>query len=44
MQDFIFLHVCLLSNESDEQEEKLCNEGETVREFAYLVDRVSAGG
>ena len=27
-----------------EQEEKLCDEVETVREFTYLVDRVSAGG
>ena len=27
-----------------EQEEKLCDEVETVREFNYLVDRVSAGG
>ena len=27
-----------------EQEERLCDEMETVRKFAYLVDRVSAGG
>ena len=27
-----------------EQEEKLCDEVETVREFTYLDDRVSAGG
>ena len=27
-----------------EQEEKLCDEVETVREFTYLCDRVSAGG
>ena len=27
-----------------EQEEKICNEVETVREFTYLGDRVSAGG
>ena len=27
-----------------EQEEKLCDEVETVRKFAYLVDRVGAGG
>ena len=27
-----------------EQEEKLCDEVETVREFTYLGDRVSAGG
>ena len=27
-----------------EQEEKLCHEVETVREFTYLGDRVSAGG
>ena len=27
-----------------EQEEKLCNEERTVREFAYLGDGVSAGG
>ena len=27
-----------------EQEEKLCVEVETVREFIYLGDRVSAGG
>ena len=27
-----------------EQEEKLCDEVETVRELAYLSDRVSAGG
>ena len=26
-----------------EQEEKLCEEVETVREFTYLGDRVSAG-
>ena len=27
-----------------EQEEKLCDEVETVREFTYLGDRGSAGG
>ena len=27
-----------------EQEEKLCDEVETVREFTYLGDSVSAGG
>ena len=27
-----------------EQEEKSCDEVETVREFTYLGDRVSAGG
>ena len=27
-----------------EQEEKLCNEVQTVSEFTYLDDRVSAGG
>ena len=27
-----------------EQKEQLCDEVETVREFAYLSDRVSAGG
>ena len=27
-----------------EQEVKLCDEVETVREFTYLGDRVSAGG
>ena len=27
-----------------EQEEKLCDEVETVREFAYLGERVSVGG
>ena len=27
-----------------EQEEKLCDEAETVQEFTYLGDRVSAGG
>ena len=27
-----------------EQEERLCDEVETVREFTYLGDRVSAGG
>ena len=27
-----------------EQEEKLCDEVETVKEFIYLGDRVSAGG
>ena len=27
-----------------EQEEKLCDEVETVREFTYCGDRVSAGG
>ena len=30
--------------EAEEQEEKLCDEVETLREFTYLVDRVSAGG
>ena len=30
--------------EAVEQEEKLCDEVETVREFTYLGDRVSAGG
>ena len=30
--------------EAVEQEEKLCDEKETVREFTYLGDRVSAGG
>ena len=30
--------------EAVEQEEKLCNEVETGRQFAYLGDRVSAGG
>ena len=30
--------------ETLEQEEKLCDEVETVREFSYLGDRVSAGG
>ena len=30
--------------EAVEQEEKLCSEVETVREFTYLGDRVSAGG
>ena len=29
--------------EAVEQEEKLCDEVETVREFMYLGDRVSAG-
>ena len=27
-----------------EQEEKLCDKMESVREFTYLGDRVSAGG
>ena len=27
-----------------EQEEKLCDEVETVKEFTYVGDRVSAGG
>ena len=27
-----------------EQEEKLCDEVETAREFIYLCDRVSSGG
>ena len=27
-----------------EQEEKLCDEVETVKEFTYFGDRVSAGG
>ena len=27
-----------------EQEEKLCDEVETVREFTYVGDMVSAGG
>ena len=30
--------------EAVEQEEKLCDEVETVRKFTYLGDRVSAGG
>ena len=30
--------------EALEQEEKLCNEMETVRELAYFGDRVNAGG
>ena len=30
--------------EAVEQEEKLCDVVETVREFTYLGDRVSAGG
>ena len=30
--------------EAVEQDEKLCDEVETVREFTYLGDRVSAGG
>ena len=30
--------------ETVEQEEKLCDEVEAVQEFAYLGDRVSAGG
>ena len=30
--------------ETVEQEETLCDEMETVRELAYLDDRVSAGG
>ena len=30
--------------ESLEQELKVCDEVETVEEFTYLVDRVSAGG
>ena len=30
--------------EAVEQEEKLCDEVETVSEFTYLGDRVSAGG
>ena len=29
--------------EAVEQEEKLCGDVETVREFTYLGDRVSAG-
>ena len=33
-----------LHAENVEQEEKLCDEVETVREFTYLGDRVSAGG
>ena len=27
-----------------EQEEKLCDDVETVRQFTYLGDRMSAGG
>ena len=30
--------------ETVEQEEKLCDDVETVREFTYLVDSVNAGG
>ena len=30
--------------ESVEQEEMVCDEVEAVKEFAYLGDRVSAGG
>ena len=30
--------------EAVEQEEKLCEEEETVQEVTYLGDRVSAGG
>ena len=30
--------------EAVEQEEKLCDEVETVSEFTYLGDRVSGGG
>ena len=30
--------------EAVEQEKKLCDEVETVREFTYLGDRVNAGG
>ena len=30
--------------EAVKQDEKLCDKVETVREFAYLSDRVSAGG
>ena len=30
--------------EAVDQKEKLCDEVKTVREFAYLGDRVSAGG
>ena len=30
--------------EGVEQEEKLCDEVETVMEFTYLGDRISAGG
>ena len=30
--------------EAVEQKEKLCDEVETVKEFTYLVDRVSASG
>ena len=30
--------------EAVEQEERLCDEVETVREFTYLGDRVSTGG
>ena len=30
--------------EAEEQEEKLCNAVETVMQFTYLGDRVSAGG
>ena len=29
---------------ADEDEKMLCDKVETVREFTYLVDRVSAGG
>ena len=31
-------------DEAVEEEKKLCDEVETVREFTYLGDRVSAGG
>ena len=41
---FCFLRRRGNLGEAVEQEEKLCNEVETVREFAYLGDRVSTSG
>ena len=46
----VFRKFCVLKiyeediGEAVEQEEKLCDEVETVREFTYLGDRVSADG
>ena len=46
----VFMKFCMLKvhegniGEAVEQEEKLCDEVETVREFTYLGDRVSVVG
>ena len=47
LEVFLFLGCSKCEGHTDEaveQEEKLCDEVETVREFTYLGDRVSPGG